>query len=402
MADRFNFTKNRLEDAAPAAGKRRALFWDEKVPGLALRVTDKGAKSFYVVKRVRQGEPEWIRLGAFPALSVEQARRMALEHGAKLAAGESVATMLRAAREDLTFEELFEWWHAEHVVKRRSPVYAKDTAWQFKTYLMPIARVKACKLTRAMVRKVHAQVGTHAPYQANRALSLVRAVYNKAIAQDKVACENPAVGVEAFPEQSRERRLLPGEIEVFLEAVAAEPNADIRHYVLLSLFSGVRRRNVLAMRWSELDLDAGLWKIPSTKGGRPQVIPLLDAELAILRERDKTRAESPWVFATRSKSGHLIEPKAGWKRILKRAQIEDLRIHDLRRTLGSWMADGGTPLNVIGKTLNHLSPAATAIYSRLSIDPVRKAKEQAVAAMIGTPDRAKKVVPIAARKSANR
>jgi integrase len=83
-----------------------------------------------------------------------------------------------------------------------------------------------------------------------------------------------------------------------------------------------------------------------------------------------------------SRMGYLIEPKSGWRRILKRVGIENLRLHDLRRTLGSWQAKTGTSLSIIGKSLNHKSPTTTAIYARLDLDPVRESIEKATKAML--------------------
>ena len=77
-----------------------------------------------------------------------------------------------------------------------------------------------------------------------------------------------------------------------------------------------------------------------------------------------------------------MEPKKGWKRILERAGIEDLRIHDLRRTLGSWQAKTGASLAIIGKSLNHKNQSTTAIYARLDLDPVRNSVNTATSAML--------------------
>ncbi len=120
-----------------------------------------------------------------------------------------------------------------------------------------------------------------------------------------------------------------------------------------------------------------------TKNGTAQTLPLEAAEIEILKRR-KRDSEAPWVFpASRSASGHFNKPDAGWKRILDRAGIKDLRIHDLRRSLGSWMVDTGASLAVIGKALNHQSQTTTAIYARLSHQTVREAKSRAIGAMLG-------------------
>ena len=78
----------------------------------------------------------------------------------------------------------------------------------------------------------------------------------------------------------------------------------------------------------------------------------------------------------------MSPPLAGWKRLLKRANIDNLRPHDLRRTLGSWQAITGSSSIVIGKSLGHKCPSATAIYTRLHLDPVRKSMETATAAIL--------------------
>ena len=91
---------------------------------------------------------------------------------------------------------------------------------------------------------------------------------------------------------------------------------------------------------------------------------------------------SPWVFPHKTKCGHITEPKNAWARICKSAKLSDLRIHDLRRTLGSWQAAGGSSLHVIGKSLGHRNQATTAIYARLNLDPVRESVNRATAAIL--------------------
>ena len=100
----------------------------------------------------------------------------------------------------------------------------------------------------------------------------------------------------------------------------------------------------------------------------------------ILRERQD--CDPVWVFPGTGVTGHLVEPKKAWKRVLERAGIADLRIHDLRRTLGSWQAKTGASLVIVGKSLNHKSPSTTAIYARLDLDPIRASVERATGAML--------------------
>ena len=110
------------------------------------------------------------------------------------------------------------------------------------------------------------------------------------------------------------------------------------------------------------------------------ILPLTDQALKILKRR--FGHPSGFIFPGPGKSGHLEDPKATWKRVLELAGLSDLRLHDLRRTFGSWQAAMGASLPVIGRSLGHRNLSATAIYSRLHLDPVRLSVNGAVTAMM--------------------
>jgi integrase len=207
-------------------------------------------------------------------------------------------------------------------------------------------------------------------------------MFNKAINEWRIwKGENPAHGIAKFSEQSRDRFLQSDELPRFFKAVAEEENKTIRDYILMSLLTGARRSNVLAMRWHDINFERAEWRIEVTKNGAPQTITLSpEAIEVLLNRRPSDKAE--YVFSGSGKSGHLEEPKKGWKRILESAGIEDLRIHDLRRTLGSWQAKTGASLAIIGKSLNHKNQSTTAIYARLDLDPVRDSVNTATHAMM--------------------
>ena len=110
-------------------------------------------------------------------------------------------------------------------------------------------------------------------------------------------------------------------------------------------------------------------------------IPLGPDVLEILRRR-RAESSSLFVLPGPGTKGHYREPKRAWGTLLKRAKLEDLRIHDLRRSMGSWMTIGGASLPIVGKALGHKTSQATSVYARLNLDPVRLAMEQAVEAMV--------------------
>jgi integrase len=238
-----------------------------------------------------------------------------------------------------------------------------------------------------MIRKIdiaqkHVDVGEkHGVYAANRVLALLRAMFNMAGDIGFVG-ENPAKGIKKFPEEKRDRFLHGDELREFFTALAEEPNPLIRDFFFVCLLTGARRANVQAMAWGDVDLELALWRIPDTKSGQPIVLPLVGPVVAILQARHEGRGSAQWVFPSYGTTGHLVEPKAAWKRLVTRAGLQDVRPHDLRRSIGSWMAIGGSGLPIIGKMLGHTQQSTTQIYARLSLDPVRLAAESATAAML--------------------
>ena len=150
----------------------------------------------------------------------------------------------------------------------------------------------------------------------------------------------------------------------------------------------------MSMRWSDIDLEQYIWKIPAdqSKNSEPMTIPLVGQVIEILRNRKKS-TRSVFVFhSPLSKSGHLEEPKKAWASLLKRANLKDVRLHDLRRTLGSYQTMTGASTTIVGKTLGHKSHAATAVYARLNLDPVRASMELAVEMMLASKELPEKII----------
>ena len=214
----------------------------------------------------------------------------------------------------------------------------------------------------------------------------LRALFSWGIKYGYFSGANPCTGITKFKTRSRERFIRPDEFEKFLETLKNETNIDFRDYVYLSLFTGARQANVLSMRWDQIDFDLNLWYIPITKNKESQTLPLTELAKRLLEDRYERRKSDEWVFPSVSACGHVVEPKAGWRKFLKDAGLKDLRMHDLRRTLGSYMAMNNQSLQIIGKVLGHKSATATQIYSRLSSDPLKQAMEAAQASMAKSSD----------------
>ena len=376
---KIHFTKRALADIAPP-DQGRVYQYDAKAPGLAICVTEVGTRTFYFVKKL-DGRTIRVRIGKFPDLSVENARDTAKKLTVAVANGENPQVAKRAKATETTLGELWTYWMDTHAGPHKKSASTDQQRWN--AYLSHWSNRRLSSIQQADVRSLHLRMKA-TPYVANRAVSLLRAMYNIA-SELGYKGENPARGIRKYKEESRDRFLMPDELPAFFQALDSEPNPLMRTFFVVALFSGARRGNVCAMRWDQIDLTQSTWRIPDTKRGEPQVVPLLPAALdALLAIRDK--AVDGWVFPARNRRGHdcphLTDPMPAWRRLLKRAGLSGLRIHDLRRTAGSYMAITGTALQIIGKALGHTQQQTTAIYSRLTNESVRQAMERGADAMV--------------------
>ena len=383
MSTKFNFTKAAIESLpTPQVGKR-AEYWDAKQIGLQIRITAAGSKTYYVKRRIQGGQPERILLGRCDALTIEQARNKAAEISAEIANGKNPAEVKRGKKSELTLGELFEEYIERHAIPKGKKSVS-DMHDNFRRYLSNWKNRKLSTITKVDIGKHHAKLGKEiGVHTANRTLELLRAIFNKGIAWDLFANLNPVVGIEKFTLQSRDRFIQGDELPLFFKSVGEESNETMRDYFLLSLLTGARQANVLAMRWEDVSFYRAEWRIEETKNGTPQTVTLSPEAMEVLKNR-KLEEKSVFVFPSErsSASGHLQNPKKAWKRVLDRAGLSNLRIHDLRRTLGSWQAKQGASLAIIGKSLNHKNPSTTAIYARLDLDPVRDSVNSATSAML--------------------
>jgi integrase len=373
---KINFTKAAILEIKPPE-KEYVIYCDEKEKGLCLRVLSTGSKTFIFQKYI-EGKIARIVIAPFPDITVDEARKRVQQIKGQLAEGKNPLKEKGKVATEKTFGEAYEMYMDRHVRVESKSSALKDIERQTKNVLSHWSHRFLSSITRYEMQDMHDRIGReHGIYKANRALAYIRAIYNKMIDWGWEGT-NPAAKIQKFKEQKRDRFILHDELPKFMEALEMEPNRDMRDFFLMCLYTGARCGNVLSMRWEDIDFSINEWRIPDTKNGEPVRIPLIEEALEILSDRSCLKDSSmAWVFPGRGKSGHLEEPKKAWKRILDRAGLKNLRIHDLRRTLGSYQAIAGTSLTIIGKSLGHKSPQSTAIYARLSNDPVRASMKSA-------------------------
>ena len=378
---KLNFTKAGLESLTiPAKGW--AYYYDLKVQGLGVGIGSTGKKSFILYRKIN-GKPERIAIGPYPDLSIEQARGKASELNAAIANGANPAEIKRGRVVEIVFGELFNQYIERHA-KMNKKTWAEDQQRYIQYLAKPLGKKKLSLIDRKLIASIHSNITMAGhPTVANRIIALVSSVYGWALSSGVWEQNNPARGVKKNQEKSRDRFIQGDELPRFFKAVGEEPNETMRDYFLLSLLTGARQANVLAMCWEDISFERAEWRIEETKNGTPQTVTLSPEAMEILHNR-KPVEPAEFIFPSErsSASGHLQNPKKAWKRVLDRAGLSNLRIHDLRRTLGSWQAKSGASLAIIGISLNHKNQNTTAIYARLDLDPVRDSVNTATSAMM--------------------
>jgi integrase len=399
-----NFTVKIIE-RLPRTDKRYNVF-DDGVRGLGLAVYPSGQKTFFHLKKVR-GYPRRTTLGAFPDMSIEAARGEAQRINSKLSTWkqnnfEGSDPLLRP-KGALTLETLLTDYCERGLSKSqrcKNPTRtAEDAKWMFNKYLARWRARKLGEIRRPEVIDLHQRLKEESgPYTANRTLQLLRAMFNWAIHPDSSLWSgvNPAAKVALFVEHERTRFLDAKELARLFAALRdGATSCDLRDYVNLALWTGARKSDLFSMRWDDVKLEDTRWDVPDSKSVQYS-IPLTPEAVAILKRRKNFHEnENPWVFPSFGKKGHIVDLKGAWARLLKKANIINLRQHDLRRTLGSWQAKQGSSLPIIGKSLGHRSLDATEVYSQFDLDPVRSSMEAAIKSMIAAAKKKTNRLPVA-------
>lgn len=383
-------------------GPKNIIVYDDEVVGFGCRVTSAGARSFVLTYRI-EGRERRITIGAWPDWSVTAGRERAKELKREIDQGRDPLAARSEARSAPIIRDLIDRYVAEHASKLAARS-CSDQASMLRKFVEPVwgAR-KVADITHEDVDKLLADVAkgqprafhakgrakaklkkartasfTPRPIRANRVGEVLRKMFNLAM-RWRMRTDNPALGFTRSPEQPRERYLSKDEINRLSSALADHPNRRGGDVIRLILLTGARRGEALNARWEQFDLETAAWTKPAatTKQRRLHRAPLSGAAVALLRTiRTRVPEDSPWVFPGEAEGKPLIELKRFWDSVREKADLPDLRIHDLRHTFASLLVSGGMSLPMIGELLGHTQVQTTLRYAHLFDDPLRAGLDQ--------------------------
>ena len=406
MTGDTKLTWNRINKlSAPLTGAK--LYPDGDVPGMALRITAKGEKAFTLKYRISGKQKSytfgWPTEDGKPdpelaekmsgtvdlphAMNLEQARDEAKrlrEHikktGKDPAVGESNPEATGDEKNPILHKYSDRWIESYADVHLR-PSSQASVKSILKNHILPILGGKhLTEITHDDVAGMMAKVQRKGHrVQANRAHSWLRLILNSA-KKSKLITDNPCKDVKRFDDcEQREVYLKPEEYRRLVAVLRDHPNQQSARAIALLMLTGSRRGEVLGLRWNEIDFERGIWRKPKgrVKQKKTSTVPLNSQALTILREIRASQDDEGELAFPGDEGKARVEIKKFWQRVKVAAELpNDFRMHDLRHSYASLLAESGTPLKTIGKLLGHASTTTTDRYAHIYDEVARDASEQ--------------------------
>ena len=225
-------------------------------------------------------------------------------------------------------------------------------------YLQSWARLPIKDITRQMIMTRHRRLSDErGQVTANNVMRHFRSVYNFTAAMYDELPPNPVTILTQARAWHRERRrqtlIAVHQLPAWWQAVMSETD-DARDVLLIGLFTGMRRSEIITMQWGMVDLISDVIRLPVTKNGDPLELPLAPYVAALLSRRREFVGQSPWVFPSRSATGHITETKTFTSRVSAASGVA-FTMHDLRRTFITIAESLDIPTYALKRLLNHRS-----------------------------------------------
>lgn len=358
--------------------------FDDTVTGFAVRVLPTGKKSYLVQYRAG-GRTRRIAIGLHGTVTVEQARLHARELLGRVAKGDNPAEEISQHRGAPTVASVCERFYTDHVLQRCKPTTQREYRRSIDLFIKPaMGSFKIVDVARPDVSKLHHAM-RHIPYQANRTLGVLSKLFNLTEVWGlRPDGSNPCRHVKKYAEKLKERYLTAEEVQrLGMVLNQSEANGTETPYVCaairLLVLTGRRLREIQTLKWSYL--TATHIDLPDSKVGAMRYT-LPDPARDILDTLER-KPGNPYVIAGEVEGQHVTDLQKPWRRIRAKAGLPDVRIHDLRHTYASTLANSGESIQMIGKMLGHKQIQTTMRYAHLSDATVRKAANTAAASLAG-------------------
>ncbi|XOF34527.1 MAG: tyrosine-type recombinase/integrase [Candidatus Electrothrix sp. YB6] len=362
-------------------GSKQTDYYDawEPLPGksgkLLMRVGVKGTKTWVLMYRLN-GKRCRYTMGHYPDMKLAQAHNQAVQTLSHILDGGDPAGERKVEKGAPTFSMLADVYLEFHARRHKKASSIREDERILQKDLLPAwGDMKGKDITRRHVIDLLDRVASRGPVMANRVLALASTIFNVGIDRELVEV-NPCYRMKkpGGKEESRDRVLSEDEIKAVW--VAYDKLRPLMKAIMqIRTLTAQRGEEVCSMRWEDIDFAERVWTIPAhvAKNKKAHRVPLVSAVVDILSPlREDTRSE--WVFPSShgSARGHIYNVQKAAQAVQRESEVEDFRLHDLRRTAASMMAEMGVSEFDIGKVLNHSSDSITQVYNRHAYDAEKR------------------------------
>tara|TARA_R110000824_G_scaffold119416_1_gene273509 strand:+ start:149 stop:1408 length:1260 start_codon:yes stop_codon:yes gene_type:complete len=384
----------RTVDAAKA-GDKDSFLWDSEIKGFGLKVTPKGRKVYVLQYRIH-GALRRFTIGTHGSpWTPDEARDEALRLLGLAKDGKDPSNAKKAEREAKTVSQLCDLYLKEGCGTKKASTIATDKG-RIERHIKPLLGKKRVKdVTPNDIKKflndvasgktaADIKTGKHGRARvsggkgtATRTVGLLGGIFSFAI-DGGMRSDNPVRGVKRYADRRNERYLSPKELAMLGDALtAAEAEGENRlaiNALRLLILTGCRKSEILTLQWKHVNFETGYLELPESKTGQKRV-PLGAPALELLTTQPRING-NPYVFPGEKEGKHLVGLPKVWNRIKQKAELTDVRLHDLRHSFASVGAGAGMGLAVVGKLLGHRDPKTTARYAHIADDPAKAAADR--------------------------
>ncbi len=368
-------TKRFVESIKPDPIKT-LIHWDLELKGFGVVILPSGRRTYCIQYRNQDRVLKRYKIGVHGQITTEEARSLAKQSLGQVAQGKDLTEKKKQIKLLPTMEDLAKNYIERHGYKKRPSSLKGDQGLLRNVILPALGPLKVEHVTRRDIETIHKNF-QDTPYKANHSLRLLSKMFNLAISwgwRDN----NPVLGIEKYQEEKRDRWLNEEELDRLWDVLDQYPNHLTAYVFKFLLLTGARKGEALGATWDHFDLEKGVWIKPShlTKQKKKEHLPLSEKAIEVLKFVKKlTPNNSLYVFPGKVIGKPLQEIKTFWKRVLKEAKLENVRIHDLRHTHASHLVSSGLSLSIVGKLLGHTQASTTQRYAHLADEPLRQAAE---------------------------
>ena len=372
---KLRFTTDSIKRLKPPIDKSKVQYFDSELTGFMLEVKNTSSKTYYYRYRVNTSQ-KMIRIGTTTELNFQQAKEKYLE----LKENQTNPQEHSPQKEKplITFLEFYNSYYLPYI-KAHIKSYETNIS-VFKNHILKdLSNTSMADLKKLDIKRLHNEMITIKNLSratANKFLIFLSSAYKLANEFELLNSYNPCRGIKEFElNNQRQIFLTQSQTKRLLNEVNKSSNIHLKYIVPMLLLSGARKREVLDAKWCDFDNINNLWTIPLTKNGKKRILPITKSLQTILNQipKDKT----PYLFASPLTLKPYISIYQSWNSARTKANLKEVRMHDLRHTYASALVNAKCSLYEVQVLLGHSTAKMTQRYAHLSNDALMKAASNA-------------------------